>query len=1284
MESIDILWLLVSAVLVFLMQAGFLCLETGLTRSKNNINVAMKNVTDFALTTLIFWAFGYAFMFGGQSLGGWLGTSNFFPAFTPTNEGISLLTFLIFQVMFCGTAVTILSGAIAERLRFESYIIVTLLISGLVYPVFGHWAWGGIQGDFLPAGIGWLYERGFVDFAGSTVVHSVGGWASLAILLVVGARSGRFDGDDPRAVQGSNLTIAVLGVMLLWIGWFGFNGGSQFGISTDADVQAVVRIIMNTVIAGSAGLVAALIFGWVLDGRAMIDNVMNGTLAGLVAITAGCFAVNTWAALVIGAVGGLIMVAVTLLLKRLRIDDAVGAIPVHLGAGIWGTLAVALFGVPNLIYTDPDALAAFNRASLFGIQLLGVGVCGVWVFGVTYLAVRFINTLTPLRVSEEDERVGLNISEHGASTDLVDLLNVMEAQSISGDLSLRVPVEPFTEVGVIAARYNTVMAALQSALARTDTIVRTAMDGILTFSKDDLRIDSLNAAARTILGYPADALHGQPVSVLLAVATPTPDAIRTTLQSLAASDEHREVTGRRSDGSTFPMEVTIAEADSADGGFYTATIRDITERQRYQEELQRQNAYLSSLHDTALDLMNRLERDYLLEGIIKRAAAMLNTDDGFIFLKDLTGQQLDLRIGVGLFVDVVGQRVPLRGNMQVVYNTAPLAITHCDTWETRPNFFDGLQIGAIVIVPLRAGSDQIGLLGVTHRDAAAAFTEDERILLERFAGLTAIALDNATLYAAAQQEIEERRRTQAELEDAKIAAEGANKAKSSFLANMSHELRTPLNAIIGYSEMLQEDAEDFGYDDFIPDLGKIRTAGTHLLDLINNILDLSKIEAGKMELYIEPFEVDEMVSAVSTTVRQLVEKNHNTFNVDTAPDAGTIHADLTKLRQVLFNLLSNAAKFTENGTVTLRVRRETHDDTDWVSFEVADTGIGMTQEQLATVFDEFSQADISTTRRYGGTGLGLAICYHFCDMMGGDLTVTSAIGEGSMFKAMLPAHVQLQTMPLMPFDVGESDMTGVFAAADGEMGTMLVIDDDPVVREIIIRHMTGAGFKVIAADRGEDGVAIAAEIQPDVITLDVLMPGIDGWQVMERLRENPETATIPIIMISMADNKAMGFALGADAYLEKPVNRSQLLKMVLAYQANDAEETRVLVVEDLADTRSLMRRTLQKEGITVLEAENGVQGLEVMRREGASLVLLDLMMPEMDGFDFMEELRKMEQFANVPVIVVTAKQLTDEDRQRLNGSVQRIVQKGAYDRDALLLEVRRLAAGYIRRQNTSN
>ncbi|MEO0561897.1 MAG: ATP-binding protein, partial [Chloroflexota bacterium] len=341
-----------------------------------------------------------------------------------------------------------------------------------------------------------------------------------------------------------------------------------------------------------------------------------------------------------------------------------------------------------------------------------------------------------------------------------------------------------------------------------------------------------------------------------------------------------------------------------------------------------------------------------------------------------------------------------------------------------------------------------------------------------------------------------------------------------FLANMSHELRTPLNAIIGYSEMLQEDAEDFGYDDFVPDLNKISSAGSHLLDLINNILDISKIEAGKMDLYLEEFDLYPVLETVSITVTQLIQKKHNDFEFEVPDDIGTMVADLTKVRQVLFNLLSNAAKFTENGVVTLSAERRGNEDGDYVIFSVRDTGIGMTADQMADVFDEFTQADSSTTRKYGGTGLGLAICYRFCQMMGGDLTVDSVLGEGSVFTAYIPAVVVAKDAPLVLPTISDEDnvnATGSFPPlAKQRVGTVLVIDDDPVVRDLIVRFMNKEGYEVLAAANGEEGIRLAQEQLPDVITLDVLMPGRDGWVVLDELRTNEQTQNIPVIMMSMA------------------------------------------------------------------------------------------------------------------------------------------------------------------------
>ncbi len=442
--TIDIVWVLVSAGLVFLMQAGFMCLESGLTRSKNSINVAIKNLTDFGISFFLYWMFGFALMFG-LTWSGWFGTTHFFLS---TGEGgMWLSVFFLFQAMFCGTSTTIVSGAAAERLRFGSYIVITILLSGLIYPLFGHWAWGGVyEGDD-----GWLRSQGFVDFAGSTVVHSVGAWVSLAVVVIVGPRKGRFPKDGPpRKIPGHNISMAVLGVLLLWFGWFGFNGGSAFKVD-----GSVAVIISNTILAGVAGLITALGIGWPLRGRPDVELVINGALAGLVAITASCYFVDPVFALLIGGVGGGVMLFGTYLLERLRIDDSVGAIPVHGFAGVWGTLAVALFGKLELL----DTGLSFGDQLL--IQVKGIGIAFLWAFGVAYLLLYLFNRFFRLRVSAEAEHIGLNVSEHGATTEFVDLLQVLDDQAKRGDLSLRAPVEPFTEIGQIATRYNQVMEYLE-------------------------------------------------------------------------------------------------------------------------------------------------------------------------------------------------------------------------------------------------------------------------------------------------------------------------------------------------------------------------------------------------------------------------------------------------------------------------------------------------------------------------------------------------------------------------------------------------------------------------------------------------------------------------------------------------------------------------------------------------------------------------------------------------------------------------------------------------------
>ena len=511
----------------------------------------------------------------------------------------------------------------------------------------------------------------------------------------------------------------------------------------------------------------------------------------------------------------------------------------------------------------------------------------------------------------------------------------------------------------------------------------------------------------------------------------------------------------------------------------------------------------------------------------------------------------------------------------------------------------------------------------------------------------------------------ERKRAQEELEAARKVAVDANRAKSAFLANMSHELRTPMNAIIGYSEMLLEDAQDTNNEELAGDLKKIHGAGKHLLSLINDVLDLSKIEAGKMELYLETFSIPQMIDEVVATMDTLIQKNDNRLKAIIDPALGEMRADVTKVRQALFNLLSNAAKFTREGEIGLVVKAEIDDGTDWVRMSVSDSGIGIPPEKIDQVFEEFSQADDSTTRNYGGTGLGLPISRRFCQMMGGDITVKSTPGKGSTFTIRLPANVGRA--------VEDSEATGeppkAVTPQPGKERVVLVIDDDPNALDLLGRTLQGAGLRVVTASDGPEALNLARTLRPAAITLDVLMPGMDGWEILRELKGDPITRDIPVIMVTMTDDRKLGYALGATEFLTKPVRRDQLIELLNRYAKQDGGR-QALVVDDIAENREVLRRALENEGWSVSEAKNGKMALAKMADPMPSLILLDLMMPVMDGFEFVIAMRKVEAWRGIPIVVVTAKDVTDEDRRRLNGHVAGLIQKGGLDRESLLAQLR--------------
>jgi signal transduction histidine kinase/DNA-binding response OmpR family regulator len=682
-------------------------------------------------------------------------------------------------------------------------------------------------------------------------------------------------------------------------------------------------------------------------------------------------------------------------------------------------------------------------------------------------------------------------------------------------------------------------------------------------------------------------------------------------------------------------------------------------------ELLHSVAELQVLNEVAQAVSSSLNLETVLATVIAHAVRLADADSGTLYQYNEADGVFDPHANFGVTPEMIETLRSLHiglGDGPVgacALNRTPVQLTGADLSNQRFSATWGNEgIRAVIAVPLLRDEHVTGAL-VIRRKTAGDFSPSIVKLLQTLASQSVLAIENARLFKDSQSKSEQ-------------LAE-ASKLKSQFLANMSHELRTPLNAIIGLTEMLHEDAQDLKRAEELEPLERVLRAAHHLLELINDILDLSKIEAGRMDIHVETFALTPLVEEVVATIAPAAAKNGNQLSVRCPATVGEMHADQTRIRQALLNLVSNANKFTEHGLVTVEVARVNTRGIDEITMAISDTGIGMSPEQVGRLFQEFVQADPSTTRKYGGTGLGLSISRRFCQMMGGDITVESQLGKGSIFTIRLPARIDsTQPEPLMrrvrPEQLAMKPVTG---------SLILVIDDDQVVCDLMARYLEREGFVVRTASGGREGLALAHELHPAAITLDIHMPDLDGWTVLAAIKGDPKLADIPVVMVTVEDNRSRGYSLGVTEYMTKPIDRERLIGLLQNISRQVARK--ILLVDDDEIMRESVRRVLEQEKWNVAGASNGRIALEQLASSCPDVIVLDLMMPEMDGFEFLMEIRQHPEWRDIPILVMTAKDLSPEDHQRLNGYVERVMQKNASELDELLRELGQMLPRSIER-----
>ncbi len=1120
---LDTSWILISAFLVMTMQIGFCMLEAGLVRQKNSINVAFKNLMDFIVAGLAYWVVGFGVMYGLSDENGIYGTTMFLKSHA---DGAT--AFFLFQLVFCSAAATIVGGALAERTRLSGYLVISALVAAVFYPLVGHWVWGGVLDDGVT---GWLAQTGFIDFAGATVVHGTGGWLALAAVIIVGPRLGRFAENAPK-LRGSNYPVATVGVLVLWFGWFGFNGGSTLAFN-----EKVPSILVNTSLSAAAGGFALLSWAWIKERKPDIAASLNGTIAGLVGVTAGADIFSAQDAVIVGVVGAAACGVATVLLERWKIDDVIGAWPAHAIAGAAGTLMVAVLG-------DMDAFTqASTRAEQFVIQGTGVLAIAAWAFGGGYAVLFAVNKMLPLRVSEADERIGLNIAEHNASTELVELVGEMQMHRDNGDFHTPVSVEPHTEVGQIASEYNRVLERVQ------------------------LEMDTREEAYR----------------------------------QLEEESEFRFIFENAHEGIVqFARTGGITKANPA-----------------------------------AVSLLGFNTEEELMAGV---------------------GQWMSRLQGVDKETKLRGMVREL--NEKGVANEVELSFT-----RNSDN---------------REGHVQIDLRRLINSDGT------EPTVL-------------ASIIDVSEKKANDRLRMERDV------ANAASHAKSEFLANMSHEIRTPLNGVTGMLELLSRTELDSRQERFIHVAG---TSADSLLSVINDILDVSKIEAGKLELEETEFALPQLLADVlDMFAQQAATKGIELASLLPTNIPERVIGDPERLRQVFVNLVGNALKFTDKGAVTLRCRTEKLGaGRSKFRFAVEDTGVGISTAEQAYLFEAFTQADTSTTRKHGGTGLGLNITRQLIELMGGSISVDSEPGSGTTF------YVEID-LPVAAQSVAEQSAASAKRDTTKNSGIrILAVDDHPINLEILDGMLEPEGFQITAVEGAPEALSLLDQAVTQgkpfsIALLDYQMPGMDGRDLVQRIRQDKRFDDLKCIMLTSIDQALTSEEreeLSIHSSITKPLRRSRLFDAInetlgrpvnsnsqvaatpvtdLAAQSIAAARKAtpdtgaqltatptevignfskaavttdtnralsILVVEDNAVNQMVIQELIGGFGHKTTLAENGEQALAAVEKGNIDLILMDCQMPVMDGFEATRRLREIEQergLPRMPIVAVTSNAIKG-DRER--------------------------------------